>query len=50
MTKSCFSALPPVCALLLATAVSAFSQGAGSATITGTVTDPSGAVVPARPS
>ena len=46
MTKSCFSALPPVCALLLATAVSAFSQGAGSGTITGTVTDPTGALVP----
>ena len=46
MSKPRFFPLLYVCALILTAAVSAFSQGAGSGTITGTVTDPTGALVP----
>ncbi len=46
MSKPRFFSLLSVCALILIAAVSAFSQGAGSGTLTGTVTDPTGALVP----
>ncbi len=47
MSKSRLFPLLLVCLLLLGVAASAFAQGAGSGTITGTVTDPTGALVPA---